>query len=173
MGRANHFNEENDPISSWPAWFQAFLPGGFARMDHGRATIIDSLGSVELGPSQSVIYDREIGLRLLYEDPDSGSCPVKWWRFHSAILAPHAICASSSFVSSPPSSASTFAMEPTLKYRRSETCHSSSCSARSVPTIRISESRVGKIPTTRVRRLISLCSRASGFVTSMKEHDAT
>ena len=73
MGRANHFNEENDPISSWPAWFQAFLPGGFARMDYGRATIIDSLGSVELGPSQSVIYDREIGLRHLYEDPDSGA----------------------------------------------------------------------------------------------------
>jgi len=42
-------------------------------MDYGRAIIIDSLGSVELGPSQSVIYDREIGLRLLYEDPDSGA----------------------------------------------------------------------------------------------------
>src|SRR6266508_6628884 len=59
-------------------------------------------------------------------------------------------------MSSPPSKASTFAIDPTLKYRRSETCHSSSCSASSVPTIRINESRVGKIPTTRVRRLISL-----------------
>jgi len=32
----------------------------------------------------------------------------------------------------------------------------SSCSASSVPTIHISESRVGKIPITLVRRLISL-----------------
>jgi hypothetical protein len=40
----------------------------------------------------------------------------------------------------------------------------SSCSASSVPTIRIRESRVGKIPTTRVRRLTSLCSRSIGFV---------
>jgi quercetin dioxygenase-like cupin family protein len=42
-------------------------------MEYGRATIVDSLGSVEVGRSQSVIYDREIGLRLLYEDPDSGA----------------------------------------------------------------------------------------------------
>jgi quercetin dioxygenase-like cupin family protein len=42
-------------------------------MDHGRAVIIDALRSVELEPSRSVIYDREIGLRLLYEDPDSGA----------------------------------------------------------------------------------------------------
>jgi quercetin dioxygenase-like cupin family protein len=42
-------------------------------MDYGRAVIVDSLRSVVLGPSQSVIYDREIGLRLLYQDPDSGT----------------------------------------------------------------------------------------------------
>jgi quercetin dioxygenase-like cupin family protein len=42
-------------------------------MEYGRAIIVDSLGSVELGLSQSVIYDREIGLRLLYQDPDTGA----------------------------------------------------------------------------------------------------
>ncbi len=42
-------------------------------MEFGRAVIVDSLGSVELRPSQPVIYDREIGLRLLYQDPDSGA----------------------------------------------------------------------------------------------------
>jgi hypothetical protein len=40
----------------------------------------------------------------------------------------------------------------------------SSCSASSAPKNRISESRVGKIPTTLVRRLIYLCRRSSGFV---------
>jgi quercetin dioxygenase-like cupin family protein len=42
-------------------------------MEYGRAVIVDSLRSVELGQSQSVIYDRVIGLRLLYQDPDSGA----------------------------------------------------------------------------------------------------
>jgi quercetin dioxygenase-like cupin family protein len=42
-------------------------------MEYGRAIVVDGLRSLELGPSQSVIYDREIGLRLLYEDPDSGA----------------------------------------------------------------------------------------------------
>jgi quercetin dioxygenase-like cupin family protein len=42
-------------------------------MDYGRAVIVDALRSVELGPARSVIYDREIGLRLLYEDPGSGA----------------------------------------------------------------------------------------------------
>jgi quercetin dioxygenase-like cupin family protein len=41
-------------------------------MGYGRAIIVDGLGSEELGRSQPVIYDREIGLRLLYQDPDSG-----------------------------------------------------------------------------------------------------
>src|SRR5215813_15314562 len=44
-----------------------------ARMEYGRAVIIDGIGSTELDRSQSVIYDREIGLRLLNEDPDSGA----------------------------------------------------------------------------------------------------
>jgi hypothetical protein len=42
-------------------------------MEYGRAIIVDKLRSVELGRSQPVIYDREIGLRLLYQDPDSGA----------------------------------------------------------------------------------------------------
>jgi quercetin dioxygenase-like cupin family protein len=42
-------------------------------MKYGRAVIIDGLRSVELGRSSSVIYDREVGLRPLYEDPVSGA----------------------------------------------------------------------------------------------------
>jgi quercetin dioxygenase-like cupin family protein len=42
-------------------------------MKYGRAVIVDGLGSTELDRSQPVIYDREIGLRLLYQDPDSGA----------------------------------------------------------------------------------------------------
>ncbi len=42
-------------------------------MDYGRAIKVDDLRSVELRPSWSVIYDREIDLRLLYEDPASGA----------------------------------------------------------------------------------------------------
>jgi hypothetical protein len=39
-------------------------------MEHGRAIIVDSLRSVELGQAQPVIYDREIGLRLT-NDPSA------------------------------------------------------------------------------------------------------
>lgn len=39
----------------------------------GEAVIVDHLGSVQMDRSQPVIYDREIELRLLYEDPDSGA----------------------------------------------------------------------------------------------------
>ena len=42
-------------------------------MQFGRAVIVDRLRSVELGWSQPRIYDRGIGLRLLYQDPDSGA----------------------------------------------------------------------------------------------------
>ena len=42
-------------------------------MDYGRAVIVDGLGSVALGRSQPVIYDRPIGVRLLYRDQDSGA----------------------------------------------------------------------------------------------------
>jgi hypothetical protein len=41
-------------------------------MEYGRAIIFDPLRSIELDRAQLVIYDREIGLRLLYQDPDSG-----------------------------------------------------------------------------------------------------
>jgi quercetin dioxygenase-like cupin family protein len=42
-------------------------------MEYGRAVIVDGLESVELRRSSSVIYDRDIAVRLLYEDPDSGA----------------------------------------------------------------------------------------------------
>ena len=44
-------------------------------MKHGEATIVDGLGSLELGSpgeAASGIYDKPIQLRLLYEDPESG-----------------------------------------------------------------------------------------------------
>jgi quercetin dioxygenase-like cupin family protein len=49
------------------------MSGGGMRMSYGRAIVVDDLGSVELRPSRSVIYDREIALHLLYEDPDTGA----------------------------------------------------------------------------------------------------
>ncbi|MGH2789220.1 MAG: cupin domain-containing protein [Actinomycetota bacterium] len=42
-------------------------------MEYGRAIIVDGPRLVELERSSSVIYDREISLRLLYQDPDSGA----------------------------------------------------------------------------------------------------
>lgn len=42
-------------------------------MRYGRAIVVDNLRSAGLEPSRSVIYDREIGLRRLYEDPGSGA----------------------------------------------------------------------------------------------------
>ncbi len=41
--------------------------------EYGRAIIFNDLGSIELDPSQLVIYDRQIDLRLLYQDPDTGA----------------------------------------------------------------------------------------------------
>jgi quercetin dioxygenase-like cupin family protein len=41
-------------------------------MGYGRAFVVADLSSVELERSQPVIYDREIGLRLLHRDADSG-----------------------------------------------------------------------------------------------------
>jgi quercetin dioxygenase-like cupin family protein len=42
-------------------------------VNHGDAVVVDNLPSLELRPSRSVIYDREIELRLLAEDPVSGA----------------------------------------------------------------------------------------------------
>ena len=42
-------------------------------MSYRRAIIVDGLGSLALEEAQPVIYDRPIGLRLLYRDPDSGA----------------------------------------------------------------------------------------------------
>jgi quercetin dioxygenase-like cupin family protein len=40
---------------------------------YGDAIIVDELSSAETDGSQLVIYDREIGVRLLYQDPGSGA----------------------------------------------------------------------------------------------------
>jgi quercetin dioxygenase-like cupin family protein len=37
------------------------------------AVLLDGLGSLELDESQPEIYDRPVGLRLLYQDPGSGA----------------------------------------------------------------------------------------------------
>jgi quercetin dioxygenase-like cupin family protein len=42
-------------------------------MEYGETIILDHLDSVEMDQSQLVVYDREIGVRLLYKDPDSGA----------------------------------------------------------------------------------------------------
>jgi quercetin dioxygenase-like cupin family protein len=42
-------------------------------MEFGRAVVVDALGTAETRPSQLPIYDRPIGVRLLYEDPSSGA----------------------------------------------------------------------------------------------------
>ena len=42
-------------------------------MKYGEAIVVDHLGSAEMDLSRPVIYDREIGMRLLYEDPISGA----------------------------------------------------------------------------------------------------
>ena len=39
---------------------------------YGRAIVVDDLASVELGRAHPIVYDREIGMQLLYEDPESG-----------------------------------------------------------------------------------------------------
>jgi quercetin dioxygenase-like cupin family protein len=46
---------------------------GVARVTGGQAVIVDGLASLPLEQSQPAIYDRPIGLRLLYQDPDSGA----------------------------------------------------------------------------------------------------
>lgn len=42
-------------------------------MKRDRATIVDSLSTVDLEQSRPAIYDRPIGLRLLHQDPESGA----------------------------------------------------------------------------------------------------
>jgi quercetin dioxygenase-like cupin family protein len=42
-------------------------------MEFGDATILDAVGSLEMRASRSPIYDRDVTLRLLYEDPDTGA----------------------------------------------------------------------------------------------------
>jgi quercetin dioxygenase-like cupin family protein len=42
-------------------------------MEHGDAVVVDRLASLETSGSRLAIYDREIGVRLLYRDPRSGA----------------------------------------------------------------------------------------------------
>ena len=42
-------------------------------MGPGTTPIVDGLARIELEPSRPVIYDRDIGLRLLYGDPRTGA----------------------------------------------------------------------------------------------------
>ena len=42
-------------------------------METGRAFVVSDLPSAELRPSRTPVYDREIGVRLLFEDPESGA----------------------------------------------------------------------------------------------------
>jgi quercetin dioxygenase-like cupin family protein len=41
-------------------------------MEYGRAIVVDDFRSIELDRSRLVVYDREIGLRLLHRGPDTG-----------------------------------------------------------------------------------------------------
>jgi quercetin dioxygenase-like cupin family protein len=41
-------------------------------MEFGRSFVVDDLRSAELRPGHAVVYDREIEVRTLYEDPASG-----------------------------------------------------------------------------------------------------
>lgn len=42
-------------------------------MQYGRAVVVDELESIELQPTQPEIYDREILVHTLFEDPQSGA----------------------------------------------------------------------------------------------------
>jgi quercetin dioxygenase-like cupin family protein len=42
-------------------------------MAQSEAIIVDRLGSLELGESKLAVYDRPIGIQLLFEDPSSGA----------------------------------------------------------------------------------------------------
>ncbi len=42
-------------------------------MHHDRPTMVENLTAAETRPSRPVIYDRDIGVRSLYTDPESGA----------------------------------------------------------------------------------------------------
>ena len=42
-------------------------------MGYGRAVVVDDLASAEMRPGRSVVYDREIEIRDLYQDPATGA----------------------------------------------------------------------------------------------------
>ena len=69
-----------------------------------------------------------------------------------------------SSVRSAPAASTTSSSPTPISTRRTPACHSSWTSARMAPTSRMTEASLGKIPTTRARRLTSLLSRSSGLV---------
>jgi quercetin dioxygenase-like cupin family protein len=67
-------------------------------MDFGRVIVFEDPGSLEMRGSQLPVYDREIGVRLLYEDPDSGA-EHYLIRYPAALKAqPHRHTAAHTFV---------------------------------------------------------------------------
>ncbi len=68
-----------------------------------------------------LIQLRKVSTRALKDAITDGwlacarSCPVKWWSLPTTVVLHHAIAASSSLGVSPPSTASTRAIDPTLK----------------------------------------------------------
>jgi len=79
----------------------------------------------------------------------------------------HQLAATSSLLTSSTASPTitssrALARDSGLMYRRT-TAHSSCCSESTMPTSRITEGRSGKIPTTSVRRRISLFNRSCGL----------
>lgn len=42
-------------------------------MDYGRLVVVEDLASLSLEPSRPGVYDRDIHLRLLHQDPETGA----------------------------------------------------------------------------------------------------
>src|SRR5436309_8358168 len=67
------------PPTSPPAWPDSSTPTSWWRSRPPRSwratevIVVDHLDSVELDPTRPVIYDRDIGLRLLHSDPVTGA----------------------------------------------------------------------------------------------------
>jgi quercetin dioxygenase-like cupin family protein len=60
-----------DTVEMWASWPDD--AGQPAARDEASTVIVETSSHQELPPSQPIIYDHPIGLRLLYQDPTSGS----------------------------------------------------------------------------------------------------
>src|SRR6266542_5594570 len=103
------------------AWFSASASRDAADLKWQRLSRLQKihedlkhLGSIPMWPA-------------LQETDKFRSRPVKWLKLAHRHPRSHAIAASSSLGVSPPPSSAMWAVAPALKYRRSATCHSSSC----------------------------------------------